>query len=132
MVKNDVVKKTKYNKLVTKVDNIDTTNFKKKNKYENDGSDFEDKISKIDKKIPDVTNLVKKTDFNTKVTEIEGQIPDVSSLVTKSALTVVENKIPDGSSFVKKADFNTKVTEIEGKIPDVSSLVKKKQTMLQK
>ena len=27
VVKNDVVKKTEYNKLVTKVDNIDTTNF---------------------------------------------------------------------------------------------------------
>ena len=50
VVKNDVVKETEYNKLVTKVDNIDTTNFVKKNKYEKDGSDFEDKISKIDKK----------------------------------------------------------------------------------
>ena len=30
VVKNDVVKKTKYNTLVTKVDNIDTTNFAKK------------------------------------------------------------------------------------------------------
>ena len=31
VVKNDVVKKTEYNKLVTKVDNIDTTKFVKKN-----------------------------------------------------------------------------------------------------
>ena len=31
VVKNDVVKKIQYNKLVTKVDNIDTTNFVKKN-----------------------------------------------------------------------------------------------------
>ena len=30
VVKNDVVKKTEYNKLVTKVDNIDTTNLVKK------------------------------------------------------------------------------------------------------
>ena len=30
VVKNDVVKKTEYNKLVTKVDNIGTTNFVKK------------------------------------------------------------------------------------------------------
>ena len=59
-VKNDVVKKTEYNKLVTKVDNIDTTNFVKKTKYEKDGSDSEDKISKVDKKIPDVSSLVKK------------------------------------------------------------------------
>ena len=81
MVKNDVVKKTEYDKFITKVDNIDTTIFVKKNKYEKDGTDFEDKIDKI----PDVTNLVRKTDFNTKVTEIEGKIPDISSLVTKSA-----------------------------------------------
>ena len=49
-MKNDVVKKTEYNKSVTKVDNMNTTNFVKKNKYEKVGSDFEDKINKIDKK----------------------------------------------------------------------------------
>ena len=30
VVKNDIVKKIEYNKLVTKVDNIDTTNFVKR------------------------------------------------------------------------------------------------------
>ena len=50
VIKNDVVKKTEYNSLKTKVDSIDSTNFVLKNKYEKDGSDFEDKISKIDKK----------------------------------------------------------------------------------
>ena len=47
---SNVVKKTEYNKLVTKVDNIDTTNFVKKTKHEKDGTDFEDKIDKIGKK----------------------------------------------------------------------------------
>ena len=37
VVKNDVVKKTEYNKLVTKVDNIDTTNFVKKPNMKNMG-----------------------------------------------------------------------------------------------
>ena len=60
VVKNDVIKKTEYNKLVTKVYNIDTTNFVKKTNYEKDGSDFEDKINKIDKKIPDINCLVEK------------------------------------------------------------------------
>ena len=60
VVKNDVVKKTEYSKLVTKVDNIDITNFVKKNKYEKDRSDFEDKINKVDKKTPDVRSWVKK------------------------------------------------------------------------
>ena len=55
VVKSDVVKKTEYNNLKTKVDSIDTTNFVLKTKYEKDGSDFEDKISKIDKNFPDVS-----------------------------------------------------------------------------
>ena len=63
IIKNDVVKKTEYNGLKTKLHNIDTTNFVLKTKYEKDGSDFEDKISKIDKKIPDVSDLVKKNRF---------------------------------------------------------------------
>ena len=60
VVKNDVVKETEYDKLVTKVDSIDTTDFVKKNKYKNDGADLEKKISDVDEKIPDVSNLVKK------------------------------------------------------------------------
>ena len=36
VVKNDVVKKTDYNKLVTKVKNIDTSNFVLKTKYNTD------------------------------------------------------------------------------------------------
>ena len=59
VVKNDVVKKAEYNSLKTKVNSIDTTNFVLKTKYEKEGSDFEDKISKINKKIPDVSGLVK-------------------------------------------------------------------------
>ena len=58
VVKNDVVKKTEYDKLVNKVNSIDTTNFVSKTTYEKDGSDSEDKINKIDKKIPDVSDLV--------------------------------------------------------------------------
>ena len=66
-VKSDVVKKTEYDKLVAKVNGIDTTNFVLKTKYEKDGSDFEDNNFMVDKKIPDVNDLVKKTDFNAKL-----------------------------------------------------------------
>ena len=41
VVKNDVVKKTEYNKLVTKVDNITTTGFVLKTKYDADNSKIE-------------------------------------------------------------------------------------------
>ena len=60
VVKNDVVKKTDYNKLVTKVDNIDTTGFVSRTKYKKDGSDLEKKISDTDKTVPDVSDMVKK------------------------------------------------------------------------
>ena len=68
--------------------------------------------TELEKKIPDVSNLVRKT----KLTELENKIPDISNLVTKTALTTVENKIPSVSNLVKKTDYNTKVTEIENKL----------------
>ena len=47
--KNDVIKKTEYNKLVTKVDNIDTAGFVSRTKYESDGSDLEKKTCLVKK-----------------------------------------------------------------------------------
>ena len=115
---NDVVKKTEYNKLVTKVNGIDTPIFVLKTKYEKDESDFEDKFSKVDKKIPDISGLVKKTDFSSKITEVEGKIPSITGLTTSSALTAVENKIPDVSSLVKKTGYDTKISDSGKKISD--------------
>ena len=102
---SDVVKKVVYEKLAAKVNNIDTSDFVLKTKYQTDKTELE-------KKIPDVTDFVKKT----KLTELENKIPDISNLATKTALTTVENKIPDVSSLVKKTDFNTKMTEIGKKL----------------
>ena len=44
VVKNDVVKKTVYNKLVAKVDHIDTSDFVLKTKYNADKTELENKI----------------------------------------------------------------------------------------
>ena len=63
-VKNDVVKKADYNKLLTNVDNIDTSGFVLKTKYDTDKSELENNI-------PDTSDLVKMTDYNTKITEIK-------------------------------------------------------------
>ena len=52
-IKNDVVKKTDYNKLVTKVNNIDTSDFVSKTKYQTDKTETKNKI-------PDTSDLVKK------------------------------------------------------------------------
>ena len=50
VIKNDVVKKAEYNKLVAKVDNIDTAGFLLKTTYGTVKSDLEKKISDADKK----------------------------------------------------------------------------------
>ena len=60
--------------------------------------------------------LLEKPNCNTKITDIEGKIPDISNLVIKTALTIVENNLPSVSNLVKKTDYNTKVTEIENNL----------------
>ena len=101
VVKNDVVKKTVYDKLVAKVNNIDTSDFVLKTKYQTDKTELENKIS-------DVSNLVKKT----KLTELENNIPDISNLATKPALI----KYLVLLFQLKRTDYNTKITEIENKL----------------
>ena len=56
VVKNDVVKKDLYDKLVAKVYNIDASGFVLKTKYDIDKSELENKI-------PDASGLVKKIDY---------------------------------------------------------------------
>ena len=109
VVKHDVVKKTVYGKLITKVNDIDINDFVLKTKYDADKSELENNI-------PNVTDPVKKTDYSTKLIELENTIPDISNLATKKALTSVENKILDVSNLLKKTDYKTKITEIENKV----------------
>ena len=82
-----------YDKLVAKINNIDTRDFVLKTEYQTDKTELE-------KKIPDVSNLVKKR----KLTELQNKIPDISNFATKSALTTVENKIPNVNSLVKETE----------------------------
>ena len=56
-----------YDKLVTNVNNIDTSGFILKIKYDADKVELEKKIS-------DTSNLLKKSDYNIKISEIEGKI----------------------------------------------------------
>ena len=61
-----------------------------------------------------MTDFVKKA----KLTELENKIPDISNLATKTASTTVENKIHDVSNLVNKTDYNNEITEIEKKLTD--------------
>ena len=59
--------KAVHDKLVAKVNNIDTIEFVLKIKYDTDKSNLENKSSDADKKIPATIELVKKTDHNAKL-----------------------------------------------------------------
>ena len=59
-----LLKKTVYDKLVAKVNSIDTSGFVLKTQYETDKSEIENKI-------PNTSGFVKKIDYNAKITEIE-------------------------------------------------------------
>ena len=80
VVKSDAVKKTMYDKLFAKVNNIDTSDFVLKANYNAHKTE-------LGKKIANVTDFVKET----KLTELENKIPNISNLAIKSALTTVEN-----------------------------------------
>ena len=82
--------KTNLANLKTEVDKLDIDKLKP----------LPDDVSKLSNVV--TNEVVKKTDYNTKITEIENKIPDTSNLATKAALTTVKNEIPDTSSLVKR------------------------------
>ena len=84
-----------YDKLVIKVNNIYNTGFVLKTEYGADKTDLEKKISDtegritsvtglannaaltaVEYKLPDISNLVKKTDYNTKISKTESKVND--------------------------------------------------------
>ena len=79
VVKSHVAKKDAYDKLVAKVNNINTRGNVLETMYYTDKSELENKI-------PDTSSLVKKSDYNTKITEIEGKIPDVTKFSNKNSI----------------------------------------------
>ena len=115
VVNHEVVKNTGYDKLLTKVNNIDTSGFVLKTKYTADKSDLEKKTSDADKKNCDTSGLKKKSDYNVKISEIKSKIPTINGLATSSALTAVKNKIPDVSNLVKKRSIMQKLVKLKQK-----------------
>ena len=149
-VDNEFVKKTVYNAKVTAIDSqiagakqsatnnlaeitklkaVDTSNFITRTKFTADTTSLDDKIDKVEKKIPDISGLSSKTNlsnylqtatFNSKVIELEGKItttegkiPSITALATKAEVTAVENKIPSLVGYAKKSEVATDITAIK-------------------
>ena len=146
-VKNDVAKKTTNNTLKNKVDAIDTSGFVTRTKFTTDTNALDDKIDKVEKKIPDISRLATKSSdtrliieqenhtdrvkkkipdisdlaSKTELRAVENKIPDVSGLATGSALTAVENKIPDITNLITKTDFDTKLKSVSDRVTNNKS-----------
>ena len=90
VVKNDFLKKAVYDKLVEKVNNIDTSGFVLK-----------------------TSELVKTLGYNAKTSELQNKIPSINGLATNAALTAVENNIPIISSLVRKQIKTQKLLKLK-------------------
>ena len=101
--------KSNLDNLKTEVDKLDIDKLKP----------LPDDVTKLSNVV--ANEVIKKTDYNNKITEIEGKIPDISNLATKTALTIVENKVPNISGLVTK----TELSAVENKIPDIVVLQQK-------
>ena len=126
IVKNEVVKKTDFS----------ADNYVTRTKFSTDTNSLNDKIDKVEKKIPDVSglettrnvttlvnNLNNKIDslknnymltstFNTKSTELESKIKD-ADIIAKSAVTKANSIKSDLTDYAKKTDVANDITTIQ-------------------
>ena len=79
-------------------------------------------LNAVGSKIPDVSNLVKKTDYNTKISEIEKKVADHNreKYITTPELNKFRAEIFPArlaqASLITKADFDTKLISLNEKI----------------
>ena len=109
VVDNDSVKNTMYDKVVTKVNAIDTGVFALKNHCNIDKPGLEKKIDDADKKMANTSGLVKRTDYNAKITEIKGKMSSITGLAFTATFNEAENQILNVSYLLNKSDYNTKI-----------------------
>ena len=103
VVKNDVVKKTEYDKLVGKVDNS--------------------ALIAVENKTPDVCILVKKTDYNRKISDIEKKIIDhnhdkyiTTPEFNTLAVDVFNAKLAAQTDLIRKPEFDFELKGISDRV----------------
>ena len=132
-VANDLVEKTDFKSLKTKVDNNETDNENLETKVDSNHLTAETSINNLKTKVGgiDLTKYVKKSDYDTKVGSLELKIPDVSDKLNtsdvNSKVNELENKIISTESKPDITNLATKssVIAVENKVPDVKGFAKK-------
>ena len=135
VVKNDVVKKTVYDKLVAKVNNIDTSDLVLKTNYNTDKVQLENKIpnvldfvkkqNSLNQKIKflikfltqhKISNLATKADYNKKIADVENKLNNYDNYIdtsefNKLAADVFNARLAQ-AKLITKTDFDTKLSSI--------------------
>ena len=84
-------------------------------------------LTTVENKIPNVSNLVKKTDYNTKVTEIENKLANHNHdkyIDTSEFSTLATNFLNARlaqANLITKVDFDTKLLSLNLKITQTKS-----------
>ena len=106
IVKNEDVKKTDFS--------ADT--YVTRTKFSTDTNALDDKIDKVEKKIPDISSLETKRNVTTLVNNLNNRIDNlkINDYAKKTSLT----------NYMLTSTFNTKSTELESKIKDADIIAK--------
>ena len=106
VVKNEVVKKTDFS----------ANNYVTRTKFSTDTNALDDKIDKVDKKIPDVSNLSTKSSVTILVRDLDDRTDKlkINDYAKKPSLT----------NYMLTSTFNSKSTELENKIKDADIIAK--------
>ena len=106
VVKNEVVKKTDFN----------ADNYVTRTKFSTDTNSLDDKIDKVEKKIPDVSGLATRRNITTLVNNLNNKIDILQNndYAKKTSLT----------NYMLTSTFNTKSTVLESKIKDADIIAK--------
>ena len=106
VVKNEVVKKTDFS--------ADT--YVTRTKFSTDTNALDDKIDKVEKKIPDIGSLETKRNVTTLMNNLNNRIDNlkINDYAKKTSLT----------NYMLTSTFNTKSTELESKIKDADITAK--------
>ena len=106
VVKNDVVKKTDFS----------ADNYVTRTKFSTDTNSLDDKIDKVEKKIPHISSLETKKNVTTLVNNLNYKIDNlkINDYAKKTSLT----------NYLLTSTFNAKSTELESKIKDADIIAK--------
>ena len=106
VVKNEVVKKADFS--------ADT--YVSRSKFSTDTNALDDKIDKVEKKIPDISSFETKRNVTTLVNNLNNRIDNLKIKEYAKKTTL--------SNYMLTSDFNTKSTELESKIKDADIIAK--------